>query len=243
MGDQATNRNASEVVQQRQHGFKHMSADVFEVHVDSLGAGGLQSLGQIRLAMVQAFVKAEFLLDVAALLRATGNADHAAALDPPNLPNHRADGARCRGHDEGFAWLRLPDILQAGVSREARHAEHAQRVGERARRRVDLASSFAARQGIFLPAVAGIEDDLPRLDSRRDSTTRPELRRGPPSPRRSRRAGHTTFPRSCGPACKDRATGKSPAAASGLAGDGDFTLAQFKVVERGLATGREASRI
>ena len=80
VGDEAADRDAGEVVQQRQHRVEHRPADVLKVDVDALRTGGFQALGQVGLAVVEAGVEAEFLLDEAALLLAPGDADDATAL-------------------------------------------------------------------------------------------------------------------------------------------------------------------
>ena len=127
-------------------------ADVLEVDVDALRAGGFQPLGQVGLAVVEAGVEAEFLLDEAALPFAAGDADDATALDLGDLADHRADRPGRRRHDERLAGLRFADVEQAGVGGQARHPEHAQRVGDRAERGVDLLHSLAIGQRVLLPA-------------------------------------------------------------------------------------------
>ncbi len=68
VGDEAADRDAGEVVKQRQHRIEHRPADIFEVNVDAVRTGGLEALGQVGLAVVEAVVEAEFLFDEAALL-------------------------------------------------------------------------------------------------------------------------------------------------------------------------------
>jgi hypothetical protein len=75
VGDEPADRDASKVVQQRQHGLEHGAANVLEVDVDAFRAGRLQPLSQIGLPVVETSIEAEFLPDVAALPFAPGNAD------------------------------------------------------------------------------------------------------------------------------------------------------------------------
>ena len=75
--------------------------------------------------MIEAIVKAEFLLDVVALVPAAGDANRPRALDLGDLANRRADRAGGGGNDHGLARLRLADVEQACVGRHAGHAEHA----------------------------------------------------------------------------------------------------------------------
>src|SRR5205085_7576032 len=72
-------------VEARQHGVQNGSADVVEIDVDTLRCGlGEGWLDRTRL-VVDAVIEAEVVNDVAALLRATGDADSAAALDACDL--------------------------------------------------------------------------------------------------------------------------------------------------------------
>ena len=58
-GDQAAQRYARIHVQQRQHRGEHRAADVLEIHVDPLGRRLGEPLAQLRLAVIEARVKAE----------------------------------------------------------------------------------------------------------------------------------------------------------------------------------------
>ena len=144
-----------------------------------LRAGGFQALGQVGLAVVEAGVEAEFLLDEAALRLAPGDADDAAPLDLGDLPDHRADRPGRRRHDERLSGLRLADVEQAGVGGQARHPEHAQRVGDGAERGVDLLHALAIGQRILLPAGPR-ENDVAGACTAGCSTSRPRRPRGLP---------------------------------------------------------------
>src|SRR5262245_11704978 len=91
--DQPADGNASEIVEQRPDRLLHAAADVLEIDVDPLAAGGLELLGKIRSAMIDAGVEAEFVRDEAAFLGAAGDAHGTASLDLGDLSDHRADGA------------------------------------------------------------------------------------------------------------------------------------------------------
>jgi hypothetical protein len=81
---------------------------------------------QISYVLIDAKVEAQFVDDVTARIRSTGNADHAAARDHRELPRHRAQGAVGRCRYNGFAGHRLADVEHAHVGGEARHAQCAQ---------------------------------------------------------------------------------------------------------------------
>ena len=92
-GDQAAHRHARVRVQQRQHRGQHRAADVLEVDIDALGRRRAEQLAQVRVAVIDAGIEAERLHRVLALLRAAGDADHAAALELGDLADERADRA------------------------------------------------------------------------------------------------------------------------------------------------------
>ena len=81
MRDQPADGHAGERVEERQDRVEDGTADVLEVDVDSLRAGGLERLGEIRPAVVDAGVEPELVDDVAAFLLAAGDADRPAALE------------------------------------------------------------------------------------------------------------------------------------------------------------------
>jgi hypothetical protein len=86
--------------------------------------------------MIEARVESELVLNEAALLFASGNADNPTALDLCDL-DHRPDSTRGRSDDNGLSGVGFSDIQQAGIGGESRHAEHAQCVGNRAERSID----------------------------------------------------------------------------------------------------------
>ncbi len=89
--------------------------------------------------MVDARIEAEFALNEAAFLFASGNADDPAAFDPGNLADHRTDRARGRSDDDGLSGLRFSDIQQP-VTRFLRPARR-----EFPHRDLFLAGLFTAR--------------------------------------------------------------------------------------------------
>src|SRR5439155_21055509 len=111
-----------ERVEQRTHRFETRAADVFEIDVDALRAGVFQLRRQIPIAMVEAVVEAELVLDVGALVLAAGDADRARALDACDLADGRADRAGSGGDNYSLASLRLADIEQARIRPHAGHA-------------------------------------------------------------------------------------------------------------------------
>src|SRR5690242_17437258 len=89
VGDEPADRNARKVIQQRQHRIEYWTADILEIDIDALRAGGFQILAQLGLAMIEAGVESELVLNEAALLFASSNADDPAALDLRDLADYR----------------------------------------------------------------------------------------------------------------------------------------------------------
>src|SRR5205085_12593291 len=108
--DQPTYRDSSEPIEQRQHRAPHLTADIFEIDVDPIRALVTQVLPKIRSAMIEANVEAEFLSQVARLLRSAGNADHPATLELSHLTDCRADRTAGSRDDESFAGLGVADV-------------------------------------------------------------------------------------------------------------------------------------
>src|SRR3546814_14192860 len=50
--DESANRNARELVEEREHGLPYRAADQFEIDVDTLGAGGSKLVGEARRAKI-----------------------------------------------------------------------------------------------------------------------------------------------------------------------------------------------
>src|SRR5262249_3249488 len=85
--------NASKIVEQRPDGLLHTAADILEINVDPLAAGGRELLGKTGSAMIDTGVEAELASDEAAFVGATGDPDGTASLDLGDLSDHRADSA------------------------------------------------------------------------------------------------------------------------------------------------------
>src|ERR1700733_4042022 len=112
MRDQAAYRHPRECVELRKHRLEHRAADILEIDVDALGTSLFQFGRQMRIAMIEAVIEAEFASDVIAFVLAARDADGAGALDFRDLPDRRADRAGCRRYHHGLAGLRLSDIEQ-----------------------------------------------------------------------------------------------------------------------------------
>src|SRR5262249_30926748 len=99
-----------------------------------------------------------------------GDTHRAAATDLRELADDRAHGAGRRGHDDGFARLRLAEIVESHVRRHARHAEHAERGRDRRRLWIELdrskrshAAPRALGDVVGLPAAVR-EHEVSRLE-------------------------------------------------------------------------------
>src|SRR5438552_354655 len=150
VGDHAADDDARKKVGEPQHRVEDLAADVVEIHIGALRAGGLQVAVQAARLVIDAGVEAELARHVLGFLAAAGDADGVAAPDLRELPDDAADRARGRGHHHGLARLRQADFLQAEVRGHARHAEDAEVTRERRARAVDLADLL--RASIELPA-------------------------------------------------------------------------------------------
>src|SRR5215510_9107668 len=73
--DQATDRDAREFVEQRQHRLPDRSTDILEVHVDPVWASRRQLGWKIGRAVINRRVEAEFVFHISTFLRPAGNAD------------------------------------------------------------------------------------------------------------------------------------------------------------------------
>ena len=142
-------------IEQRQDGFKYLAAHVFKVDIDALGASIGQGLREVFGAVIDTGVKTQFLYRVVTLLCASGNTDHATALELRDLSNDRPYCASSCGNDHGFTWLRLTNIEQAGVGSKAWHAEQTQCIGGMRHLRIEFAHAHAIGQGMRLPAGIG----------------------------------------------------------------------------------------
>src|SRR3546814_6425104 len=121
-----SNRNARELVEEREHGLPYRAADQFEIDGDTIGAGGSKLVGEARRAMIDRSIEAKLVDEIGAFLRAAGNPHDPAALDLRDLADERADGAGPGRHDDGLAFLRLADLEQDGIGGKPGHAEDAE---------------------------------------------------------------------------------------------------------------------
>ena len=135
-----------------QRDIEDLAADVVEVDIDALRAMLAQRRAHVLVLVVDGRVEAEFVHQVAALVGAAGDADHAAALDPGHLPDHHPDRASGTGHHHGVAFLRGADVEQAEICGHAGHPEHAQVGGQRGEPGVDQARALAVGDHVLLHA-------------------------------------------------------------------------------------------
>src|SRR3546814_3494300 len=56
--DESANRNARELVEEREHGLPYRAADQFEIDVDTIGAGGSKLVGEARRPMIDRSIEA-----------------------------------------------------------------------------------------------------------------------------------------------------------------------------------------
>src|SRR5262249_19968598 len=68
--DESANRDAREVIEQRKDRVPNLAAHIFEIDVDTLGAGRHQALSEVGGAMVHRRVEAELIAKESAFLRA-----------------------------------------------------------------------------------------------------------------------------------------------------------------------------
>src|SRR2546425_2609540 len=81
VGDHAADDDARKKVREPQHRVEDLAADVVEIHIGALRAGGLQVAMQVARLVIDAGVEAELARHVLAFLAAAGDADGAAAPD------------------------------------------------------------------------------------------------------------------------------------------------------------------
>ena len=155
VGDQPAHRDARADVEPGHDGVQHGAADILEVDVDAVRTDGLERRRQLRITVVQAGVEAQLVHGIATLVRRSGDADGACALEPGDLSYDRADGTGRGGDHDRVAGPHPSDVQKAGVGREARHAEHAQRIGRVRHGRVQTTQRSAIDDGIVLPAGRG----------------------------------------------------------------------------------------
>ena len=141
--DHAAHRHAGERVELVEHRRLHRAADILEIAVDAVRAGGLQFPPQIHRAVIDAIVEAQAVLHPQAFFGAAGDADDAGTGPLGELSGNRADGAGGRGHHEGLPGLRLADLGDPGVGGGAGHTQHAQIGGQRRGALGDLHQALA----------------------------------------------------------------------------------------------------
>src|SRR3546814_4950896 len=64
--DESANRNARELVEEREHGLPYRAADQFEIDVDTIGAGGSKLVGEARRAMIDRSIEAKLVDEIGA---------------------------------------------------------------------------------------------------------------------------------------------------------------------------------
>src|SRR5262249_36534449 len=121
--------------------------------------------------------KARPRLDMAAFIGAAGDAAAASAGSLRELAGDRPYGARGGRHQDGLATLRSPDLAQADIGREPRHAEYAERRRQRRLARIEFQQSLGWHRAEELPAVTAIsvialaEAGIPRANDLADDPT------------------------------------------------------------------------
>ena len=124
MGDEAAHRHPGEGVEQRQHRVEDPAADILEIDVDAIRAGGRELLAEVGGAVVEGGVEAELFRQRPHLGGAAGDADSPRPAQLCDLADGRADGAGGGGHHHGLARLRLADVAEADIGGEARLVHH-----------------------------------------------------------------------------------------------------------------------
>src|SRR6185312_2957794 len=90
--DGAAESDAAEEIDVAQHGVGDLAADIVEIDVDALRAGGQQRLVEILFRLVvEAGIEAELVLHEGAFLRPAGDADDAATHDLADLSDDLSD--------------------------------------------------------------------------------------------------------------------------------------------------------
>ena len=130
-----------------------MAADILEVHVDARRHCRAQLVRKISHAMIQRHVHAQ-RLQIGTLGLATGDGDHARALQLGQLRHGRAHRPGRGGYHQRLARLQTGDFMQAGIGGEAGHAIYPQRRTERQPGRIQTTPQRLGRQHrVGLPAT------------------------------------------------------------------------------------------
>src|ERR1700694_1905365 len=108
------------------NGIQNFTAHIVEINVHAFWAMLLQGLLDIFALVVNGGIEAQFLDNVAALLGASGNSHHPAALNLSDLSSHHAHcPGRARNHHR-LPGFRLAYVEQAEIGGHTRHAQCAQ---------------------------------------------------------------------------------------------------------------------
>src|SRR5260370_42329575 len=107
MGDEPAQRDAGSSVEDLQHRSQNGSADILKVIVCTGRPRRFQRRHQVLVLIVDTLIEPELVNDVTAFRPGSGDADSATPFYLRKLTDDRADGARRRGDDHGFAgfWL------------------------------------------------------------------------------------------------------------------------------------------
>ena len=116
-------------------------------------------------AVVDCFIEAESLLDVAAFLRSTGNSDGARPGPARELPDQRSDASARRGHDDRFPRCRPTYRAHSDIGCETRGPQDPEPRSRRDQVRIQLAHVLALRQTERAPPSGG-ENDIARAKLR-----------------------------------------------------------------------------
>src|SRR3546814_11001361 len=109
VGDEAADRHARAILQQRQHRGGDIAADVLDIDVDAVRAGRRELRGVVRGLVVDAGIEAE-RSDGGALVGAAGDADHASTEDLAELSGGRASSEARRGGQECVSTCRSREV-------------------------------------------------------------------------------------------------------------------------------------
>ena len=158
VGDQAADGDARKGIEQGEDRIPYRSADVFEIDIDAVRAGGSQLFGKVRRPVIDDLVETQLVAHEGAFARTTRDPYGPRPLDPGDLAHRRTDRPACRAHRDGFARLRLADDQQTGPGGKTRHAQHAEGSRDRRGGRIELSQTFAIRQRVGLPTRVGQDD-------------------------------------------------------------------------------------
>lgn len=127
--DGATDDHPSAQAQTGESSVENFSADVVEVHVDTVGSVGLERLVDGFVLVVDGDIEAEVLGEPRALLRTAGDADDLASVELCDLTDQAADRARGTGYDDGVTVFQLSDVEQSEICGDAGNPRAPSQVG------------------------------------------------------------------------------------------------------------------